>query len=174
MAPTTAVPGAARAALARRSVPRRIAAAGIVVLAGALALWRILAGGGSAAVDANLIAVLPFRVAGADPALHYLREGMIDLLAAKLTGEGGPRVDPRTVTAAFRRRRHEEQDLSQEQAVAMARGIGAGQALLGGSSDRRAMSRLRHRRVGPGARAPRRASRAGGQPAGLVDRSGRC
>ena len=134
MAPTTAVPGAVRGALARRSVPRRLAAAAIVVIAVAVAVWRLTAGGGGSAVDANLVAVLPFRVAGADPALHYLREGMIDLLAAKLTGEGGPRAaDPRTVTAAFRRAAGgEAQDLSQEQAVAMARGIGAGQALLGG------------------------------------------
>jgi len=135
MTPTTAVPGAVRGALARRSVPRRIVAVAIVVIALAAAVWRLTAGGGGrSTVDPNLVAVLPFRVAGADPALHYLREGMIDLLAAKLTGEGGPRAaDPRTVTAAFRRAAgSEEQDLSQEQAVAMARSIGAGQALLGG------------------------------------------
>jgi len=135
MTPTTAVPGAVRGALARRSVPRRVAAVAIVVIALAAAVWRLTAGGGGrSTVDPNLVAVLPFRVAGADPALHYLREGMIDLLAAKLTGEGGPRAaDPRTVTAAFRRAAgSEEQDLSQEQAVAMARSIGAGQALLGG------------------------------------------
>ncbi len=134
--PTTAVPGTLATALAPRSLPRRLVAAAIVVIAIAVAVWRFTAGrgGGGPAVDANLVAVLPFRVAGADPALHYLREGMIDLLAAKLTGEGGPRAaDPRTVTAAFRRAAgSEDQDLSQEQAVALARGIGAGQALLGG------------------------------------------
>ncbi len=54
--------------------------------------------------DARVVAVLPFRVAGADPALQYLREGMVDLLAIKLTGEGGPRAaDPRAVLSAWRR-----------------------------------------------------------------------
>ncbi len=132
--PTAAVPSALRAAVASRSVPRRLAALAIVVIAIAVAVWRLTRGGGGGAVDPNVVAVLPFRVAGADPALHYLREGMIDLLAAKLTGEGGPRAaDPRTVTSAFRRAAGgDQQDLSQEQAVAMARGIGAGQALLGG------------------------------------------
>jgi serine/threonine-protein kinase len=43
------------------------------------------------ATDDRVVTVLPFRVAGADPGLSYLREGMVDLLAAKLTGDGGPR-----------------------------------------------------------------------------------
>ncbi len=54
--------------------------------------------------DPRLVVVFPFRVAGADPALSYLREGMVDLLAIKLTGEGGPRAaDPRAVLSAWRR-----------------------------------------------------------------------
>ena len=128
-APTTAVP----AARPRRSQLRLGLAAGAgVVLAGVIAF--ALRGNGGAGVDDNMVAVLPFRVAGADPSLHYLREGMIDLLAAKLTGEGGPRAaDPRTVTSAFRRAAgSEHEDLSQADAVDVAREIGAGQALLGG------------------------------------------
>ena len=35
-----------------------------------------------AVLDPNLVAVVPFRVGGAAPALGYLREGMIDLVAA--------------------------------------------------------------------------------------------
>ena len=51
----------------------------------------------------ELVAVLPFRVAGADASLGYLREGMVDLLAAKLTGTGGLRAaEPRTVLSAWR------------------------------------------------------------------------
>ena len=51
----------------------------------------------------NLVAVMPFRVAGADPSVQYLRQGMLDLLQAKLTGEGGPRAaDTRSVLAAVR------------------------------------------------------------------------
>ena len=85
-----------------------------------------------AALDRNLIAVAPFRVSG-DASLGYLREGMLDLLAAKLTGEGGPRAgDPRTLLAAWQRRtRGAGADLPEDAALAMARELGAGQLLLG-------------------------------------------
>ena len=33
-------------------------------------------------VDAKVVAVAPFRISGADPSLAYLREGLVDLLAA--------------------------------------------------------------------------------------------
>ena len=83
------------------------------------------------AQDERVVAVLPFRVSGADPALEYLREGMIDLLAAKLTGDGGPRaVDPRTVVSAWRRRAGGD-ELPQGEALRLARSLGAGRALLG-------------------------------------------
>jgi serine/threonine-protein kinase len=83
------------------------------------------------ALDERVVAVLPFRVSGADPALEYLREGMIDLLAAKLTGDGGPRaVDPRTVVSAWRRRAGGD-ELPQGEALRLARSLGAGRALLG-------------------------------------------
>ena len=36
--------------------------------------------------DARAVAIAPFRVTGADSSLAYLREGMVDLLAAKLGG----------------------------------------------------------------------------------------
>ncbi|HMA38525.1 MAG TPA: protein kinase [Gemmatimonadales bacterium] len=83
------------------------------------------------ALNERVVAVLPFRVSGADPALEYLREGMIDLLAAKLTGDGGPRaVDPRTVVSAWRRRAGGD-ELPQGEALRLARSLGAGRALLG-------------------------------------------
>jgi hypothetical protein len=45
---------------------------------------------------------MPFRVS-ADASLHYLGEGMLDLLAAKPGGVVGPAaVDPRTVLNALR------------------------------------------------------------------------
>jgi serine/threonine-protein kinase len=82
-------------------------------------------------LNERVVAVLPFRVSGADPALEYLREGMIDLLAAKLTGDGGPRaVDPRTVISAWRRRAGGD-ELPQDDALRLARGLGASRALLG-------------------------------------------
>jgi serine/threonine-protein kinase len=85
----------------------------------------------SVKLDERVVAVLPFRVSGADPALEYLREGMIDLLAAKLTGDGGPRaVDPRTVVSAWRRRAGGD-ELPQGEALRLARSLGAGRTLLG-------------------------------------------
>ena len=56
----------------------------------ALVLWRTSRSRATHPLDQNLVAVLPFRVAGADPSLQYLRQGMVDLLQAKLTGSGGP------------------------------------------------------------------------------------
>jgi eukaryotic-like serine/threonine-protein kinase len=87
------------------STPRRVRLAlTAAVLAIALAAGSLLRSRDPVSVAvADEVAVFPFRVAGADPALHYLREGMVDLLAAKLTGEGGPRAtDPRAVVRAWR------------------------------------------------------------------------
>ena len=85
------------------------------------------------AVDPNVVAVVPFRVRGAAPALGYLREGMIDLAAARLTGEGGARaVDPSSVMAAWRKAGPEADDLPEEAVLGLARRLGAGQLLLGG------------------------------------------
>jgi serine/threonine-protein kinase len=60
-------------------------------------------------LDPRTVAVLPFRVAGADASLGYLREGMVDLLAVKLTGARRA-VDPRTALAAWRSEAGEEAD----------------------------------------------------------------
>jgi hypothetical protein len=85
-------------------------------------------------LDLNLIAILPFRVAGADPALAYLHEGMVDLLGAVLSGEGGPRaMDPGYVLRAWARTGGTSgRSLDQPTAVRMVRELGAGRALLGG------------------------------------------
>ena len=109
-----------------------------------LALAAVAIGLGSAAylwwprptapLDPNLVAVVPFRVRGAAPALGYLREGMIDLVAARLTGEGGARAaDPNSVMAAWRRATNSEaDDLPERDVLGLARRLGAGQVLLGG------------------------------------------
>ncbi len=89
---------------------------------------------GAKSLDPNLVAVVPFRIAGADPSLAYLREGMLDLLGAKLTGDGGPRAaDPRSVMSIWRRQVGDEhRDLPQDSAMLLARQLGAGRLLLGG------------------------------------------
>jgi hypothetical protein len=53
---------------------------------------------------------------------------MLDLVAVKLTGETGPRaVDPRSLTSAWRRSAGPAGgDLSREEALLLARSLGAG------------------------------------------------
>lgn len=87
----------------------------------------------AAVLDGNAIAVLPFRVTGSADDIGYLREGMVDLLVTKLTGEAGPRaVDSRTTLSVWRRvAGGEAADLPQDSARLVARRVGAGQMILG-------------------------------------------
>ena len=119
-------------ASARRRTTAIIVAVVIAMAAGGWMLWERFRNR-APAPDQNMVAVVPFRVATADPALHYLREGMLDLLAAKLTGEGGMRAtDPRQLLAAWRREGGSEAaDLPPESALTLARELGAGRLLLG-------------------------------------------
>lgn len=88
----------------------------------------------SAALNPNTVVVAPFRVVGADPSFAYLREGMLDLLAAKFTGEGGPAAsDPRSVMSAWRSAASSaDADLSEKDAILVAERLGAGRLVLGG------------------------------------------
>lgn len=81
----------------------------------------------------NVIAILPFRVAGADPALAYLQEGMVDLLAATLTGESGPRAaDARLTIETWRRMQPQpEAEIDHANAIRFGAGLRAQQVLLG-------------------------------------------
>jgi serine/threonine-protein kinase len=125
---------------ATRGVPRgsrsllKAALLLFAVAAVGTALWRK---GASRPVGENLsdslVAVLPFRVTGADPALAYLGDGMVDLLAARLTGEGGPRaVDPRVAISSYRRATTSDEDNQGDPALMAARRVGAGQVINGG------------------------------------------
>jgi len=86
----------------------------------------------AARVDENAVVVIPFRVIG-DANLALMREGMVDLFAAKLNGEGGARaIDSRTTLAAWRDKvKSDKDDLPPLQAMQLARGLGAGKVLLG-------------------------------------------
>ena len=131
---TAAGTGAARRR--KRGMPE-ITLIAVGALVGLTVVIAVLRGGTKPTnIDPNLVAILPFRVAGADSGLHYLREGMIDLLAAKLTGEagGGPRAaDPQSVMSAWRGKGGTEtSDVPQDAAVALALGLGAGEVLTGG------------------------------------------
>jgi serine/threonine-protein kinase len=132
--PTATQPVAALTAK-RRGVPRWTWAAGAagVALLAALLIMKPWARAAARPLDANLVAVLPFRTAGADPSVQYLRQGMVDLMQAKLTGEGGPRAaDARSVLAAVRDAGGgDAEDLPEDAVAAVARKVGAGRVLQG-------------------------------------------
>ena len=82
--------------------------------------------------DPNVIAILPFRVSGADRSLAYLRDGLVELLAAEFTGEGGPRaVDPGVTLLTWSNAGGNRSHLTADAARGVARKLGAGQVLLG-------------------------------------------
>ena len=119
---------------AKRPVRRRRAAVAVIALGGLLAAvaaehwWPEAA----AAHDASLVAVAPFRIVSSDSGLRYLHEGMVDLFAAKLNGETGPRsVDPRRVMQRWRTAAEQRPDLPEAEALQLARGLGAGRLLTG-------------------------------------------
>ena len=124
------------------------AIAGLALLAAVgVFLWKPWARATGRPLDTNLVAVLPFRTAGADPSVQYLRQGMVDLLQAKLTGEGGPRAaDARSVLAAVRDAGGSDtQDLPEEAAAGVAKKLGAGRVLQGsivGSADHLVMNAI--------------------------------
>jgi eukaryotic-like serine/threonine-protein kinase len=130
--PSTPATGAIPAQPARKPVRRGLlaAAALAVVAAGALLILRPKP---AAPVDAEAVAVLPFRVDGADTSVARYRIGMLDLLHASLNGEGGPRaVSPATVLSAWRRVVNSEgEDLPDDRALELARQLGAGRLLTG-------------------------------------------
>lgn len=113
-----------------------LAALGGLAVVAVIAVVVTMSKGRSSAqpLDPDLVVVVPFRVGGAEASLGYLREGMLDLLAAKLTGEGGPRAaDPRSVLSAWRRvSSSEREDLSASDNVRLAANLGAAQVILGG------------------------------------------
>jgi len=72
------------------------------VVLGAVVVWRGQRAG-RMPVDDNAVATFPFAVSG-DSALAYLRDGMVDLLDARLDGAGGIRtIDPHVIQAAVAR-----------------------------------------------------------------------
>ncbi|MBA3560532.1 MAG: serine/threonine protein kinase [Gemmatimonadaceae bacterium] len=130
---TTPSGGGIRAISAARARGRWMlaaaAVAGVALLAIGVAAFRPR----PALLDEHVVAVAPFRLSGGDPSIRYLREGMLDLLAAKLTGTGGPRSsDPRALLSAWRRAAGSDSaDLPRDQALSVAEDLGAGQLLLG-------------------------------------------
>jgi DNA-binding SARP family transcriptional activator/Flp pilus assembly protein TadD len=74
----------------------------LVIILAATGVWRRQAES-AIPVDDNALVTFPFVVRG-DPALAYLRDGMVDLLDARLDGAGGLRtIDPHAIQAAVAR-----------------------------------------------------------------------
>jgi eukaryotic-like serine/threonine-protein kinase len=104
----------------------------VVLLVAAFVGKRFFDRNGAASLDPHSVAVVPFRVASADPSHHYLREGMVDLIAAKLSSEDLRAIEPRTALDAWRSAGGTEtQDLSREATILLAQRLGSGKALLG-------------------------------------------
>lgn len=123
----------------KRARAWRLAILGLAGLAASAmvpaALWRF-AGPVAGTGDPNLVAVLPFRVAGSSSALEELGEGVVDLTAIYLTGEhGGLRaVEPASLFRAWRERigtGSGGSGLADRDAIALARTLGAGWLLRG-------------------------------------------
>ena len=125
--------GTVRFAPGRSRVSRRVLAIGGIVFAAAAVTAVMLRPRSAPPADRNVVAIAPFRVVGADASLGYLREGMVDLLASVLTGEGTARAaDPRSVMSAWRQATGSDNaDPSQDVALRVAERLGAGQLLLG-------------------------------------------
>jgi serine/threonine-protein kinase len=124
--------GAQPAPRVRRARGAILATVAVVAVAAAIAGSRMLRSD-APELDRGVMAVVPFRIASADPSLHYLREGMLDLLAAKLTGAGGLRAtEPRTLLAAWQSASGSGSgELDQQAALRVASEVGAGSLLLG-------------------------------------------
>jgi tRNA A-37 threonylcarbamoyl transferase component Bud32/TolB-like protein len=122
----------------RTAMPRlrtRWIVGGVALAAVAAAVVIVATRPRGPAPDPSLIAVAPFRVVDGTGELTWLREGMLDLVAAKLTGEGGVKaVAPRTMLAQWRTLTAgaaADAEASVEDARAAARAAGAGRLLLG-------------------------------------------
>jgi DNA-binding SARP family transcriptional activator len=127
------VPPAARnaAVLRRRRVTGVVIALSLVVIA--LLLGTRAALREPPAVAEEMIVVAPFRVSGADPALAFLREGLVDLLVTTLPGDGGARAaDAGAVMSAWRRAGYAERpDIPRSEALTIASQLRATRLLTG-------------------------------------------
>ena len=113
-------------------IRRPIAAAGLavaVVLAAAVG-WALWPRSGPAPAQERTVAVLPFEVTGSGT--DAWRDGMVTLLSVGLDGAAGLRVvADRTVFAAWEERGADGTAATAEEALSVARDVGAEYAVLG-------------------------------------------
>jgi tetratricopeptide (TPR) repeat protein len=112
----------------------RLIVVALFILVGAtVALAYVRRSDANAPLDDDLVAIFPFRMEGVDPSTNYLREGMIDLLAAKLTGEPAPRAtDAGTLLKTLKNVSGGDSIAPpRHTAIDVARRLGAGRLVLG-------------------------------------------
>jgi serine/threonine-protein kinase len=118
-------------AIRRHRMLAALAAGGLAVLATGLALTARSAWV-APSLDHRVVAIAPFRVSGGDSALRALGEGMVDLLASRLSGTEALRpVEARELLRARRRIGGSGGDLTESQALDLAGRVGAGQLIEG-------------------------------------------
>ena len=84
------------------------------------------------AIDNDMIAIAPFRTSGAEKSLAYLSYGLVDFLAAELSGDVGPRaVEPGETQRAWERAKLGAEPATDAAAARVARQLGAGQVVFG-------------------------------------------
>lgn len=118
----------------QRRVAVALAALMTVPLLGFGIWWTGIRGARGANLDRNLIAVTPFRLAGASSELGYLREGLMDLIAARIGGAGGELnvVPPRSVSRSIKESLGSlDADPDRDESRKIAIGYGAGLLLEG-------------------------------------------
>lgn len=117
---------------ATRSVVAGLCVAILLVVAAAWFFWEWRNAATVSDMNRARILVTPFRVVGADSSLREFGEGMVDLLAAEFTGEGGPvAVDSRAAINAWTRLASPSREPTADDARRVARVIGADRALVG-------------------------------------------
>lgn len=99
-------------------------------------------------LDPTRIAVLPFRTTGADPALAYLGNGLMELLSAQFNGAVGPEaVEPGEALRAWMQAGNARGVPTTADYLRVARALGAGQVAIGtivGSPERFTLSTAIH------------------------------
>lgn len=114
-----------------------IAACALLSVAAAVKVASRLEGAASAAsipITSQPIVVAPFRVSGTDASLAYLREGLVELLSARLGDDSAASaIDPGRVLGAWRKAKLTgAADTPQPAAREIARRLGAGRVIVGG------------------------------------------
>jgi DNA-binding SARP family transcriptional activator/TolB-like protein len=88
----------------RRSVVGALAATIAFAVVGGIAAHSTRSASAISAADRQHVVVSPFRVAGADPAFAYLREGMVELMSTRLADDSVTvAIDPGAVLNSWRK-----------------------------------------------------------------------